>query len=283
MAALDIDEPPPPETRLMVQVGPGREVALVEAAWVNALAAIEERVMAHRVIDAATQQVASDMLRRLTTAGKQLDEAKKTIKAPFLAACRSIDEAERGPALRIEAAKKRLQNGLTGFAQAEEARIRAEEAARQAEIARLEAVARAERQKIEAAAAKAAEEARLVQEAALAAKPVDPLGIEEEEPVPEAPPPEPPAPTQAEIALEQARHAPAPVAAKAAGVAMRVTLDLLKVDAEKLPAPFVQRVPLMALLRSTYCVGWVDGNPIPECPGVTFEVKRVPVSTRQRI
>lgn len=259
-------------------------MVLCEAPWTNALKAIEARIMVHKVIDAATQQVASDMLRRLTTAGTQLEEARKTIKEPYLAAGRAIDEAAIGPRTRIEAAKKRLQAGITAFAQAEADRVAAEERARQAEIRRLEAEAQKERDRLKAIADKAAAEAAEALRLADAAKVPDALGIEEEEPpAPPAEPPPPAAKTDAEVRLEQAVHAPAPVAAKAVGWAMRVTLEIAHVDAEKLPAPFVQRVPLTGLIKSTYCTGWSDGQSIPECPGVVFEIKRTPVSTRQRI
>jgi len=296
MSPLGIEDGSP-ETGLIVKVGDNEHVALVDAGWAHALSVLENRVRDLVVIDVSTAQTASDLQRRATTAATQLEDARKKVKQPFLDACRAIDEAATPPRLRIEAAKKRLQNGLTQFADSERARVAAEESARQAEIRRLEEVARIERERLAQIAAKAAQDARVEaarveadrlrvlaeNEAARAAGKAAPLdlGIEEEpEPAPEAPPP---APSEAEIRLQEAIHAPVPVAVAPIGVAMRVTLDIAKVDVDQLPAPYVQRVPLTGLLRSTYCTGWKDGDAIPVCPGVTFEVKRTPVSTRQRI
>ncbi|HUE15400.1 MAG TPA: hypothetical protein VMR25_14635 [Planctomycetaceae bacterium] len=286
MAALDLEiDDEPPEARLMVVSGitPIREIVIADAAWVRALAQLEERVMAHKVVDAATQQVASDLLRRLTTAGTLLEDARKKVKEPFLDMGRKIDEIAVGPRTRIEAAKKRLQGGINAFAEAEAARVRQAEVDRQVKLRLLEIEAQKERDRLKLIADEAAAMARAALAAHEANKVPDALGIEEDEPEAPVEPPAPPQKSEAEIRLEQAKHAPVPVVAKAAGLVMRVTLDIASVDADKLPAPFVQRVPLMGLLRSTFCTAWVDGSPIPECPGVAFERKSTPVSGRQRI
>ena len=355
--SLDLDDAdaPEPDTRIMVRVAypvtPSEHLVLVETPWVNELGRVEERVRALKVVDAPSAQTAADLQRRLTTAGNQLDAARKERKAPFLAICTAIEDAARGPMARIEQAKRLLKDGLTSFAIAEAERVRREQEARQAEIRRLEVEAAAERERIRKQAEAAAEAARKAREAAEAeearilaeneakraagqAAPMT-LGLEDDdelEPIPPALagivakdgllwrngkvlevgeadriavaaglvyaeravhlleehqqlalPPAPPAKTEAEVRLEQAIHAPAPVAAAPAGVAMRVTLELDVVDVDKMPAPFITKTANLVALRKTYLNGWKDGDDIPECPGVTFKIKREPISTRQRI
>jgi hypothetical protein len=275
-----------------------RHIALVDASWTNALASIGERVKALKIVDATTAQMASDLQRRVTDAGKQLEKARKELKEPFLAAGRAIDAAASKPEATIARLKSDLQDGITAFTVAEAARIAKIEADRQAEIKRLQAIADAEKKRQDELAAKLAEEARINAEADAREKaraeaenekkrlaglpmPLD-LGLDDDEPEePVAPPP--PIKSEAQIALEAALHAPVAVAAKIAGSAMRVTLEIASVDVTQLPEPFVERIAKMQAIRSTYTVGWKEGNVLPVCPGVVFEIKRTPVSTKQRI
>ena len=298
MSVLDLE--PVGESHIVPAIPhlPMGGTALVDASWTNALAAIGERVKALKVVDQPTAQIASDLQRRLTTAGSELEKARKAYKEPFLEAGRAIDAAAAKPTATIARLKADLQAGITAFTVAEAARIAKIEADRQAEIRRLQAIADAEKKRQDELAAKLAEEARINAEheerekARIAAEnekkrlaglpvPLD-LGLDDDEP--EEPIPAPVAvKSEAQIALEAALHAPVAVAAKIECSAMRVTLEIASVDVAALPEPFVERIAKTAAIRSTYCTGWKEGNPLPVCPGVAFEIKRVPVSTKQRI
>ena len=299
---LEPETPAPVETRIVVPVERSPEaghIVLVETAFVNELAKVEERVKALAVTDAATSQTCSDLQRRMTTAGTRLAAMKREAKAPYLAMCDAIENALRDPAARIEDAKKLLKEKQAAFLDAEAARVKKAEEDRQKEIARLKKLADDEAARIKAAADKLAEEARLNQEAEdrerarIAAEneakrkaglpaPMN-LSLEDDEPEAPQEPPPPPAKSAAEIALEQALHAPAPVAAAPSGLAMRVTLEIKTVDVALLPDPFVTKTANLQAIRRTFCVGYAEGQPLPVCDGVVFEVKREPVSTRARI
>lgn len=297
--ALDLEEVSP-ETRIVFRPKlPPAESVLVDTAWVNALTAIEERVAAHKITDGASAQVAADLQRRVTTAKKDLDAARKAIKEPFLEASRAVDEAARGPMSRIDTLLVSLKTSITVFTDAEAERVRQAELDRQREIRRLEREAQLERDRI---AAEAERVAKVAREAAAAAEverkrveaenekaraagekvPLD-LGLDDDEPALPPEPPPPPQKSDAEIRLEQARHAPVPVAAKILGSAMRVTLEVQEVDVAQLPDPFVIKSANFAEIRRVYCVGYKENDPMPEVPGVTFSVRKQPVSTKQRI
>jgi len=271
---------------------------LLDGGWLAALDRIEERVLALKIVDGASAQMASDLQRRVTTAGQDLKKARAAAKEPHLAATRAIDAALAAPEERIEKAKAALGQAQVGWIEAERLRVRREQEAREAEIRRLREQAEREERERKAAAEKAAREAeaaRIAKEKADAAEAEEqrkrlaagqsvPLTLEEDEPEPEMEEPPPPAPkSEAQVALEAALHAPAPVAAKPQGVAMRATLKIASVDVAKLPEPFVTRTANMAGLRATFCNGYKDGDPLPVCAGVVFEVERSAASTRQRI
>lgn len=271
---------------------------LLDGGWLAALDRIEERVLSLKIVDGASAQTASDLQRRVTTAGQDLKKARAAAKEPHLAATRAIDAALAAPEERIEKAKAALGQAQVGWIEAERLRVRREQEAREAEIRRLrEQAEREERERRLAAekAAREAEAARIAKEQADAAEAEEqrkrlaagesvPLTLEEEEPEPEMEEPPPPATkSQAQVALEAALHAPAPVAARPQGVAMRATLKIASVDVAKLPEPFITKTANMAGIRATFCNGWKDGDALPVCPGVTFEVERSAASTRQRI
>ena len=326
---------------------------LLDGGWLAALDRIEERVLSLKIVDGASAQTASDLQRRVTTAGQDLKKARAAAKEPHLAATRAIDAALAAPEERIEKAKAALGQAQVGWIEAERLRVRREQEAREAEIRRLrEQAEREERERRLAAekAAREAEAARIAKEQADAAEAEEqrkrlaagesvPLTLEEpeDEQLPPLPPalvglvakdgllwrdgrmlpvgeadsvafaaglmsaeravaliedhqrygfeePPPPAPkSQAQVALEAALHAPTPVAAKPQGVAMRATLKIASVDVAKLPEPFITKTANMAGIRATFCNGWKDGDALPVCPGVTFEVERSAASTRQRI
>jgi hypothetical protein len=79
------------------------------------------------------------------------------------------------------------------------------------------------------------------------------------------------------------KFAPTPVAAKPTGLAFKCSLRIASVDVNKLPDPFVVKTANQQAIRATYVTGWRDGDPIPEVPGVVFEVERMPVSTGRAV
>ncbi len=89
----------------------------------------------------------------------------------------------------------------------------------------------------------------------------------------------PPQPTATEVAIAAVKFAPAPVVAKPVGVRFRVSLVPVVVDARLLPEHFVERLPKMAAIKSTFCSGYKEGDPLPACPGVEFRVDKTVEST----
>ncbi len=96
-------------------------------------------------------------------------------------------------------------------------------------------------------------------------------------------PPEPPPKTATEIAIEQIKHAPAVVVERPAGVTYRVALKHAVVNVKALPEPFVVRTANDAAIRAAFTSGWKDGEPLPECPGVAFEIVRTPIATGKSV
>lgn len=265
MSAID-------QTITVAPVTPATPIVVCDSKFLTTLTSVEYEVVNLKVTDAATATVASGLLQRLTSAGSALEKARAALKAPFIAKGREIDEAAKAPAKRIEDAKDRLKRKVTEFQEAQ--RKAAEEAERQrlAEIKRLEEIARKE---AEERARKAEEMAKQAAAAAEAAKaPVVDIDFGDDA-LPTAPPPK----SEAEVALEKLKHAPAVVAEKPAGVAFKTRLIIASVDVAKLPEPFIVRTANEQLIRSTYCVGWKDGDPVPEVPGVAFKIDRQVAST----
>lgn len=88
------------------------------------------------VVDTESAQTAADYLRKATTLAKEIEEARNLAKAPALAMGRAIDAAVKGPAARLDEAKRDLSRKV-GEYQAEQNRIAREaEATRQREIKR---------------------------------------------------------------------------------------------------------------------------------------------------
>lgn len=249
---------------------------LAQPAFLSSLKECETQIAALKITDAASAQLAATLNSRLTTAGKMLEETRVRLTAPVLAQQRAIMEAAKAPAARIAKAKATLQQALTAYDQEQQRKAREAEEARQKELRRLEALRLAE----EAEARRKTEElARLAAEAAKKAA-VPALEVDFDEP--EAPP-EPPPKTEIEKRIEQVKHAPAVVVERPRGVAFRVTLRHVVTDLKALPEPFVIRTANDVAIRKMYCVGWKDGEPLPECPGVRFEVDRTPVDTGKAV
>jgi hypothetical protein len=244
---------------------------LASPTFVASLREVEARIAALKVADAATAQEAADLQGRLTKAGTMLESKRQELIAPVLDQQRKINALAKGPAERIERAKQVLKAQLTAY-DTEQRRIAAEaERAQQAELARLEKIRREEEA---AALAKARKAARIAAENAARAPKVA-LDLDDEEPPPA---PEPPPKTEVEKQIEVVRHAPAVVAPKVQGLAWKVTLVPVVVDVNKVPEMFVVRTPNLQALRSTFCTGWKEGMPVPECSGVRFDVRKEPVT-----
>jgi hypothetical protein len=268
-------------TDLLVPITPPTAPAvLCNTAFLTTLAAAEKQVAELRITDAQSAQAAANMLARLTSAGKQLDEARMALKRPYLDINAKIDEVARGPQGRIDAAKKTLQKAQIQF-DIDQRRAAAEaEERRQAEIRRLEEQRAAEERETQRKAAAILAEQKRIADAAKASAPSDaPPEIDVDFGDAPAPPPK----TETELALERAKFAPAPAAAKPVGLAFRVTLRAVAVDMKQVPDLFVIRTLKDTAVYSTFCQGWREGDPIPECPGLRFEVQRTAVSTGKAV
>lgn len=265
---------------------PAQGVILADANFVSTLAKVELEVAHLKVSDAQSAQQASDLQQRLTTAGKKLEAMRKTVKAPFLAKCDEIDAAAKAPALRIEAAKTALKGLLTTYDLEQQRIAREAEIARRKELARLEAI----RLQEEAETRRKAEEvARIAAEAAAKAE-----AEAEKARMAGLPPPEvmefidfpddtPPPKTATEIAIETVRHAPAVVVVRPMGTRFKVRLIHRVESVAALPEPFIVKTANDAAIRATFCAGWKDGEPLPVCSGVRFEVDRQPESTGRAV
>jgi hypothetical protein len=132
------------EAITLAAITPANPLVLVDAGFISTLVSVETAVAALKITDAPSAQQAADLQIRLTTAGRKLEEARKTLKQPFIDKGNEIDAAARIPQQRITAAKDALKKRLTDF-EAEQAKA-AEEAehARLKELDRLEQLRRKE-------------------------------------------------------------------------------------------------------------------------------------------
>ncbi len=144
-------------------------------------------------------------------------------------------------------------------------------------MARLERV----RQVEEFAARKKAEElAKQLAEAAAKSK-APTLELDDDDAPPA--PVEPAQKTETEKQIEAIQHAPVVAAPKPAGVSYRVVLIHKVESVAKLPDIFVIKTANDAAIRSTYCSGFREGEPIPVVPGVVFTVQKTVVSTGKSV
>ena len=101
-----------------------------------------------KIADPKTYELAGERLKELSSKEKQIEDFRKKLKAPILAAGKAIDEFFNAPLTRLQGARASLKRSLLQYQIAEEQRRRELEA--QAQEA-----ARKEREKLEARAAKA--------------------------------------------------------------------------------------------------------------------------------
>jgi hypothetical protein len=161
---------------------------------------------------------------------------------------------------RIEGIKAKLDLKLRIYREVEEAKARDLERKRQAELARLETIRLQEenlRRQKEAEDRKAAEALAQGEE----------LDIPEE---PAAPPP--PSKVEQQIASLQAKLAVVPV--KPSGIKYVVALKHEVTNAAILPKEFQIISADDRKIRAMYCVGYKEGQPLPQVPGVRFVVEK---------
>lgn len=259
------------QTITVAPVTPATPIVVCDSKFLSTLTAVEYEVASLKITDTQAAQAASGLLGRLTSAGSALEKARATLKAPFIAKGREIDEAAKAPAKRIEDAKDSIKRKVADYHEQQRKAAEEVERQRQAEIKRLEEVARQEEAERARKAAEMAKQAAAAIEAAKA--PVVDIDFGDDEPA------APPQKSEAEVALERLKYAPAVVAERPVGVAFKTRLLIASVDVAKLPEPFVTRTANEQLIRATYCVGWKDGDPVPEVPGVAFKVDRQVAST----
>ena len=269
------------DTITLPAITPATPLVLCDTSFLSTLAQVEASAAALTVKDAQSAQAAADLQQRLTKAGTALEKTRKELIAPFLAKQGEINDAARGPAARIEAAKTRIKQALTAFA-VEQERIRREEAiARQKELDRLEAIRlrqlKEQEEAAQALARKVAEEQRQRDLAAQAAG-TPPSASDETFDFDEGPP-EPPPKSEIEKQIEAVRYAPAAPVAKPVGVSFRVRLTFRVVDPAKVPDVFCNRTVNEAAIRSLHCTQYKEGQPLPEVPGIEFTVEKTAVST----
>lgn len=100
-----------------------------------------------KIADPMTYELAGERLKELSSKEKQIEDFRKKLKAPILAAGKAIDDFFSTPLTRLQGARASLKRSLLQYQIAEEQRRRELEA--QAQEA-----ARKEREKLEAQAAK---------------------------------------------------------------------------------------------------------------------------------
>jgi len=237
-------------------------LVLASPGFLQTLAKVEQDIASLQITDAATAQQAADLQSRLTAAAKTLDTQRKALNKPFDDQIAAINAAAKQPAQRIELAKQSVSKALTAFAVEQQRLQREAEMKRQAELKALQ----------EQAAKEKAEADRLSAEAKAA---VTTDASEEDW---GAPAPVVVAPTETEKKIA-AIAVPAVRVTAPAGVAMRVTLEAIVEDIEKIPPMFIERTVKLRAIVSTYCVKWSENQPLPVCPGIKFEIKRSTVST----
>jgi len=251
---------------------PPAPLVLCSPGFLKTLSGVEHEVAHIAITDSQSAQAAANLLQRLTTAGKALDDTRAELNAPYLAIQRQINDAARAPSKRIEDAKALIKRKRTDFDTAERERVAAEEAARRAEIARLEKQAKAEQEERDRKAKELADAAAAVQADMLVIDDDPPSTIEYG-----------PQKTETELALERAKVTATVPAARVVGERWLVKLRIKDVDVAKLPEPFVIRQADMTKLRQLYTVGWKENDAIPEVPGVTFEIDKQPMSSGRAV
>lgn len=238
---------------------PAIPVILLDSKFVAALAKLEKQAAEIAIADKATADAAASLLVRTQNAEKALEDNRQKVKKPFLDIGRQIDSAAKNEAERIKKIKALIKRRIMDWNAKEQARLRAEEEARQAELRRLQE----EKRKQEEEAAKAA-----------AANTIEIEFDMDDEDLPK---------TELEKKIEDLQYGQQ-LAKKEpeapAGIHYRIYLKWQLVDVNKLPDAFLIKQANNAEINRTFCVGYKEGDPIPEVPGLAFEVIKQPIARR---
>ena len=206
---------------------------------------------------------AATLLRQIQETAAALEARRKEVKQPFLEAGSKIDGVCKAPAMTLEAARTAIRGKLAAW-QAEQDRIaRDNERRRQEELARLEKERR-----------DAEERARQAQAAANAADFTDEFGVDSMLADQQA----------AEIAKRQSALAVAraEIPVKPAGISYRTILRAEVVDVRQLPTHLVTVTANEAAIRSVFCTGYKEGQPLPVQAGIRFTLEKLPVVSSRR-
>ncbi len=248
----------------------GPTYTLADQGFVAKLVEFEAKVAALT----ATPLTLEDSQNEITKAGKDLEAQREVLTRPALDWQRLINNTAKPVAARLDAAKRKLGESLTAFAlrqqeiAAEAQRKRLAELYELEEKARKEREARADEERI-AAEKEAARQATLT----AAQKASEPEELDWD--VPAAPPPQ----TATERQIEKVMLAPVVVPQRPSGVRLIKKLVIVSTDIAKLPEMFVLRSVKEEAIRKTYCVGWKEGDAMPEVAGVVFRVEAQTAST----
>ena len=235
---------------------PSIPVVLLDSKFTTALTELENSAKAIVISDKAGADAAGALLVRAQNADKALEDARQKVKRPFLEIGKAIDAAAKNESNRILKIKATIKSRIMDWNAKEQARLRAEEEARQAEVRRL--------QQIQEEARKRAEE-----EAAKAAGPTIEIDLEIDD-LPK---------TEIEKKIEDLQFGQkVATAAAPAGVHFRTNLVWTVEDINKVPDAFVTRQENRSAINRTFCVGWKDGDPVPQVPGLRFEINRQPIA-----
>lgn len=270
----------------LVATVPHLPLILCNGSFMGTLKQVEAQTKGLTVIkDAVGNQSAANLLQRATSAGTQLNKQRLELVKPFQDQIDAINAAAKGPAGRLDAVKSSLKTSQTNFNNEQRRLAEEAERARQAELQRLEEIRLSEEKAAQQKAVQISEQirkqneaaAKLVEEARLAGLPV--VVIAEEENFDEAPEPVAIVKTETERQIEAIRFAPVVAPIKASGVREVTALVPFVTDVAALPDIFVDRIPKIAAIRSTFCSGFKKGDAIPVLSGCRFEVQTSTQST----
>lgn len=237
---------------------PSMPVVLLDSKFISALATIEAQAQSLVVDTKEDADKAGALLVRAQNADKALEDNRQQVKKPFLEMGKAIDAAARKEAERITKIKSTIKRRIMDWNAKEQARLQAEEEARQAELRRLQE----EKRRQDEEAAKAAKAAETIE------MDFDSLEIEMEMPK-----------TEIEKKIEDLQFGQQLSKPEApSGIHYRTYLKWEVVDVNQVPDVFIVREINRAEINRVLCNGYKDGDPIPNVPGLKFEVVKQPIA-----
>lgn len=252
-------------------------LTIATGALMAQIAGLADSATEIEITDGASADFAGQCLNRVATLTKQIETARQTVKAPFLAKCSEIDAAAKRPTSTLASASAALRSKLSAWQTECDRRARAEEERRQAELRRIEQ----ERLAAEKAQRDAEEARRQAAAAPVAAAndfaDLDDIAAQDAATTAQA---EVARLTTAAAQLQETRAVLAP--ARPAGIAFRTTLKFDVTDVHSLPTNLVIVTANDAAIRAAYCTGWREGQPVPSVPGIRFVVEKLPIANARR-